>query len=245
MADEGKTFEMALKTAASLPMVRISRDDFLQRELSKYCSDEQVKCAIANNPAYAGIKLDIIDTIADNCINFETKKVSTISFVAGLPGGLAIIGAVPADMAQYLGHMLRILQKLVYLYGWDELIPEDGRLDDETTNMLVLFFGVMFGINSAVGTITKISASAAQRACKDLANKALTKTVLYPIIKKIATVLGIKMTKEIFAKGVSKIVPVVGGFVAGGITYISFKPCAERLQKHLRKLKWCDVNNYR
>ena len=114
----------------------------------------------------------------------EFNKVSAISFVSGLPGGVAMFGTVPADLAQYSGHILRILQKLIYLYGWEELIPEDGKLDDETNNMLTLFVGVMFGANGAATTITKVSAGAAQQASKKLASKALTKGMIYPIVKK-------------------------------------------------------------
>ena len=175
----------------------------------------------------------------------EFNKVSAISFVSGLPGGVAMFGTVPADLAQYSGHILRILQKLIYLYGWEELIPEDGKLDDETNNMLTLFVGVMFGANGAATTITKVSAGAAQQASKKLASKALTKGMIYPIVKKVSKAIGVKMTKEIFAKGVSKVIPIVGGVVSGGITYVTYKQMAYKLKRYLGTLKWCDVRYYK
>jgi len=52
----------------------------------------------------------------------------------------------------------------------------------------------------------------------------------------ILSAFGVKMTKDVFAKGVSKAVPVVGGVVSGGLTYATFKPMAKRLQKYLIKL---------
>lgn len=55
-------------------------------------------------------------------------------------------------------------------------------------------------------------------------------------MKKVLHFLGVNLTKQTFAKGASKIVPVVGGFVSGGITYASFKPGAERLRRYLRAL---------
>jgi len=136
--NSNNTFELALSTATSLPMVHINREKFLRKELLKYCDEKQVESAILNNPAYAGIELPIIDKIARSCINYETNKVSAISFAAGIPGGLAMIGTIPADVTQYFAHVLRILQKLVYLYGWEEILQEDGSLDDETTNMFSL-----------------------------------------------------------------------------------------------------------
>ena len=93
-------------------------------------------------------------------------------------------GTIPADITQYFAHILRILQKLIYLYGWEEILPEDGSIDDDTSNIITLFVGVMFGVNGAANPISKISASAAQKASKDIAAKALTKGTIYPIVKK-------------------------------------------------------------
>mgnify|MGYP000982287529 CR=1 FL=1 len=120
MADNN-TFELALKTASSLPVVHIDRGKFLHKELIKYFPKEQVNIAVKFNPAYAGIPLSTISKIANQCINYETNKVSSISFAAGIPGGIAMAGTIPADLTQYFGHVLRILQKLIYLYGWEEI----------------------------------------------------------------------------------------------------------------------------
>lgn len=243
--NDNNIFEQVLATASSLPMVHIDRKKFLFKELIKFCPKEQVDIAIQNNPAYAGIEISTIDKIANSCINYETNKVSSISFAAGIPGGFAMAGTIPADITQYFAHILRILQKLIYLYGWEEILPEDGSIDDDTSNIITLFVGVMFGVNGAASTITKISASAAQKASKNIAAKALTKGTLYPIVKKIAQALGVKMTKDIFARGVSKAIPIIGGIASGGLTYITYKPMAYKLKKHLETLKWCDVNYYK
>lgn len=237
-------FEMVLSSAASLPMVKIDRETFLRKELRKLYDDTIVNMAVKNCPAYAGIDTSQIDKIAKSCIAYETTKVTSLSALSGLPGGLAMIGTVPADLTQYFGHILRILQKLVYLYGWDELFGEDGKLDDETSNMLTLFVGVMFRVNGAATTISKVSASAAQKASKSIAQKALTKGTIYPMVKKLAQVLGVQMTKEIFAKGVAKAIPIIGAVGSGVLTYATYKPMAYKLKKYLEKQKWADVNYY-
>jgi len=36
---------------------------------------------------------------------------------------------------------------------------------------------------------------------------------------------GVKMTKEVFAGFFKKAIPVVGGVIGGGITFLAFKPC--------------------
>lgn len=44
-----------------------------------------------------------------------------------------------------------------------------------------------------------------------------------------------KVTKDSFAKGAAKVIPFLGAGLSGGITYLTFKPQANRLMKHLRE----------
>ena len=238
-------FEAALVEVAKLPMVRIDREQFLRKELRNHYNKEVVDLAVSYNPAYAGIKNTDIDRIAKNCILAETRRVTIISAAAGVPGGIAMIGTVSADILQYFGHIIRILQELIYLYGWQDLNLNESELDEETKNMLTLFIGIMFGVSVATKTINRIAEAAANQMAKQLPRKALTKGTIYPIVKKTSQILGGKMTKEIFANGVSKAVPVVGAIVSGGLTLFSFKPMAERLKDHLSSLEIADVDFYK
>lgn len=107
-------FEMVLRKAVQVPLVGISREQFLRRELSLRYNPDTVEKAIQYCPAYAGIPVEQISPIADACISYETNHVSMISAAAGIPGGLAMAGTIPADMIQYTAHLLRIMQKLAY-----------------------------------------------------------------------------------------------------------------------------------
>ena len=237
-------FETILRAAAELPGVRINRSEFLTDTLRPFFSKDVVSKAVAVNPAYAGIDPTRIGYLAQACISKETARVTTLSFAAGLPGGLAIFGTLPADLVQYFGHILRILQKLIYLYGWQDLFDEDGLMDDNTLTMLTLFTGVMFGVRGADKAVTQISHSAALCSVRQPSNAALTRSVLDPMVTKVAAALGVKITRDAFAKGVSKSVPLLGGLASGSLTYLTFKPMAEKLQKHLDTLKFADVTFY-
>lgn len=242
--DESK-FDMVLSAAAHLPGIRINRENFLRKELSKFFDNDIVEKAIKTNPAQAGIGQKIIEHIAKSCIKYEATKVTALSTAAGIPGGYAMAATVPADLAQFFGHVIRILQKLVYLYGWQELFNDEESYDDETSNQLTLFIGVMFGVNAAQAVIKKLSHAIAIKAEKTLVRKALTKGVIYPIVKKIAQAIGVKMTKEIFAKGVGKAVPIIGGVISGALTLATFVPMSKKLQKHLATLPTADSNYYK
>ena len=42
------------------------------------------------------------------------------------------------------------------------------------------------------------------------------------------------MTKEVFAGFFKKAIPVIGGVIGGGITFLSFKPCCDKLKASLQ-----------
>ncbi|MFS8201659.1 hypothetical protein ACLVWQ_23560 [Streptomyces sp. CWNU-52B] len=230
-------FSAVLVGAAKLPGVRINREAYLRSALARHCSEDDIRRAVAESPAAAGITVEVLDKVANDSIRFETAKVSALSAAAGIPGILALPATVPADVAQYFGHMLRIAQKLAYLYSWPDLFSDDGDdVDDATMGVLTLFFGVMFGTQSANAAVGKVAGLMAEQVAKKLPQKALTQGVIYPIVKKVAAYLGVQMTKQSFAKSVSKAIPVVGAVVSGGLTFATYLPMAKRLKKHLSSL---------
>ncbi|MEU3304665.1 hypothetical protein ABZ729_33375 [Streptomyces sp. NPDC006678] len=231
-------FSALLVGAARLPGVRIDREAYLRTALARHCSEDELRRAIGATPAAAGIPLAVLDRVANESIRYETAKVSVVSAAAGIPGFIALPATVPADVAQYVAHMLRIAQKLAYLYSWPDLFSVDNDdLDDATKGVLTLFFGVMFGTQSANAAVGKVAGMMSEQVAKKLPQKALTQGVVYPIVKKVAGYLGVEMTKQTFAKSVSKAIPLVGAAVSGGLTFATFRPMSRRLKTHLSGLE--------
>ncbi|MFD3499130.1 hypothetical protein [Streptomyces sp. NPDC058678] len=230
-------FSAVLLAAAKLPGVRINREAYLRSALARHCSEDDIRRAIEETPAAAGIPVEVLDKVANDSIRYETGKVSALSAAAGIPGIFALPATVPADMAQYFGHMLRIAQKLAYLYSWPDLFSDEGDdVDDATMGVLTLFFGVMFGTQSANAAVGKVAGLMAEQVAKKLPQKALTHGAIYPIVKKVAGYLGVRMTTQSFATTVSKAIPLIGAAVSGGLTFATFLPMAKRLKKHLASL---------
>lgn len=153
-----------------------------------------------------------------------------------MPGGFATVATIPADIAQYYGYMLRAMQKLMYLYGFPELdLEENGQMfDSATINTMTLCLGVMYGAAGANNALKAMAKGLASGVEKQLMKKALTKGTIYPIIKSISKWFGVHMTKEVFAGFFKKAIPVVGGAIGGGITFVSFKPCCDKLKENLK-----------
>ena len=219
-----------------VPGIRINRAEFLQAELQKHYPQDVIADAIEHNPAHAGIDSAVIDKIADEVIQFERVCVSGISAALGTPGGFAMAATIPADIAQYYGYMLRAAQKLMYLYGFPEIDTEEkGQVfDSETINLLIICIGVMYGAAGANNALKSMAAALGQGVKKKLMNAALTKGSLYPIVKSSASWFNVRLTKEVFSTFFEKAIPVVGGVIGGGITYLSFKPCCDKLKASLQ-----------
>ncbi|MDO4523434.1 MAG: EcsC family protein [Eubacteriales bacterium] len=226
------------------PGVKISREEFLRKELSKNYSEEVIADVISYNPAHAGISVEEIDKLADEVIKLERICVSGISTVLGAPGGAAMAVTIPADITQYYGYMLRATQKLLYLYGFPEIDAGDNgqTFDSETMNILILCMGVMYGAAGANNAIKGIAKALASGVEKQLMKKALTKGTIYPVVKSVSKWFSVKMTKEVFAGFFKKAIPVVGGVIGGGLTYATFKPCCDKLKKSLRETKLANPN---
>ena len=219
---------LALRT----PGVHVNRENFLRKELFKNYPPEVINDAVARTPALAGIPEEDIDKIADEVIKFERNCVSGISAALGMPGGAAMAATIPADIVQYYGYTLRAIQKLLYLYGFPEIDSDDEgiSLDSETINRIIVCLGVMNGVAGANNAIKALAKALSVGVEKKLLTTALTKGTLYPILKSTLRWFGVSLTKEIFAKTIKNAIPVVGGVVGGGITFISFKPCCVRLK---------------
>lgn len=218
-----------------IPGIGINREQFLRKEFFKYYPEEIINKAVETTPAQAGILKEDIDKISNEVIQFERTCVSGISAALSAPGGFTMIATIPADIVQFYGYMLRAAQKLMYLHGFPDLnVSEKGeKFDSETMNILIVCLGVMYGVSGTNKALIIISKHLGDGVSRKIANAALTKGTIYPIVKEVAKWFNISMTKTVFAGFFKKAIPVVGGAIGGGITYLTFKPCCDKLKKSL------------
>ena len=226
-----------LKAAMAIPGAKVNREDYLGSQLKSYCADAQVCEAIKTRPSVSGVDPRIIDKISDAAIKKHTMAASSISFATGLPGGWAMTATIPADVAQYYWHMIVLSQKLAYLYGWPNLFT-DGEFDEETEMRITLLIGAMMGAREANRLLSELAKRFAGEVAHRLPRQALTKTAYYPIIKQIGKWIGVKVTKQTFARGVSKVIPVAGAVISAGVTAGFMLPSAKNLKKTLKQTRY-------
>ena len=226
-------WKKVLTTAMQLPGVKVNRDSFLKKELTIYCTDIQL-AELLDKGTVGVIPIGILDKIASESISYHVKLVTASSTALGIPGGFAMLGTIPSDLAQYYYHVFALAQKLAYIYGYPDLCDENGNFTEDAAEMLTIFVGVMGGVAAANKVIQEIAEQVQKEVLRRLPRYALTKGVLYPLVKQIAKWVGINLTKKSFSRGVSKLVPIIGGVVSGGLTYVTFKPQSKKLKEQLR-----------
>jgi len=223
-----------LNMVMGLPGVKVDRDRFLSEKFAKHADAEKICSIIEQGTGKADVSVDLLDDLADEVIRNHKLLATGASAAAGLPGGFGLLATVPADLAQYYFHALQVAQKLAYLYGYPDL--ETSGKDDFLLSM-TLFIGQMNGVGAAATGIQEFSRILTDPDADDekLQRMALARGAIYPVVKQVARVLGVGITRDIFAKSLSKIIPGVGAIASGGLTLIAFSYEAERLREGLRK----------
>ncbi len=226
-----------IAAAARIPGFRVNREKFLQKQLSvaSIGHEVDVDLAIESNPIDAGVPIESLDKRADSIIRNHMVAATGASAVSGLPGGLLMAATIPADLAQFYWHSLVCAQELAYLYGWSDLFP-DGELemDEATEHRLILLLGALHGVEALNKTLSLGASQAAKGTAKYLPRTALAGSWYFPLTKKVAEQVGIKVTRQSFGRGVAKAIPVAGAVASGGITAISFRHMTNNLKEHLR-----------
>ena len=236
MANETQIWNKILATVLKMPGVKVDRETFLRKELRSYCNQSRLQMLGAVRP-YAIVSDKVIDRVASSCINRHTVLATTGSTLAGLPGGLAMAATIPGDLTQYFYHVFVLSQELAYLYGFPDFCDENGELSEMAYDLLTVFVGVMMGASVAENGVSDLAMAVAESAVTRLPRVALTKAAIYPIASQVARIVGMKLTKEGFARGVGKLIPIAGGLFSGGLTLFTFRPGANRLRRQLRAQK--------
>lgn len=232
-----QTTQTLVAKLASLSIVRVDREDFLRKTFGK---SKYIDKILADGPQSV-FTIDLLKEKADEIIKNTTRKTAAASFASGLPSNLAVAVATgSADIIQFFAFALNLAQKISYLFGEDDifkyanfgadLIRKDGTYVPEDAQVrMISYLGGMMGVNGAASLIVKTSQKAGANIGKKVAAQALTKTAWYPLLKKVCSYLGYKITKKTVESAINKTVPIFGGIISGGLTYATFKPMGTRL----------------
>jgi hypothetical protein len=221
-----------LENVMKLPGAKVNRKSFLEREFKKYSKAELIERIKDAGTGNNGVTSELMDKAAAHVISGHAFTVTAVSFVSGLPGGLAMLGTIPVDLIQYYYHLAVLAQKLAYVYGWPDLAGE-GR--EGLLYMVTVFIGMMTGVVNAEDELKALSETLGTDVLKKLSGIILAKAGILVLAKYAAGILGSKIFWSGYTRWAAKVIPLVGGLVSGGITAVTFLPLANTLKNELRK----------
>lgn len=227
---QNKRFDFTdiIVAALQLPGVKVDRTAFL-KDIFKTKPNDLIDQIVLDGPVDAGISRSELKNIGERLMTDRTMLSAGASFLAGMPGGLAAAATIPADLIQFYGIALRMAQELSYLYGEPDLWEGERISNKRVMDHLLLYIGVMLGVGGAEAALRLLSSSLAKKALQKLPRQALMKNIIYRAVKSIARALGVQMNKGIFAKGVAKLIPFIGGVISGGMTIATMRPMGQKL----------------
>lgn len=145
---------------------------------------------------------------AENFIGWQTAKTGAAGFALGLPGFAAMPLTVPADFLSAAYLQLRMVAMTGILFGWDV------RSDQFRTMAYLCLLG------SAAGEFARdLGINATTKIALGTINKRVSGTAL----RKINQTVGTKLLTNAGSTGVvnlTKVVPVLGGLVGGGVNAV-------------------------
>lgn len=218
-----------LRGVTRIKGAHVNRESFLRSELRGRDYSTKVEAALASSPEEAGVPASVLDEIANDVIDSETKRASAISFGTGIPGGFAILASVPADITQFYVHAYRIMQKLSYLYGW----PSTEKYDDEDViQQIAQFLGVMLDVKGAQSSLNGFVQTLAMPASERSSQTGIRAHVSQArTAREVFKKVGSQVARRNVARQVTKVVPIIGGVVSGGLTFVTLKSQAKRLKE--------------
>jgi hypothetical protein len=145
---------------------------------------------------------------AENFIGWQMAKAGAAGFALGLPGFAAMPITVPADFLSVAYLQLRMVAVVGLLFGWDV------RSDQFRTMAYLSLLG------SAAGELVR---DLGIKATTRVAMGTIQKKVSGAVLQKINRAVGARLVTKAGSTGVvnlTKIVPVLGGLVGGGVNVL-------------------------
>ncbi|WP_298162654.1 EcsC family protein [Acidocella sp.] len=163
------------------------------------------------------------DECAENFIGWQTAKAGAAGFVLGLPGFAAMPVTVPADFMSVAYLQLRMVAVVGLLFGWDV------RSDQFRTMAYLSLLG------SAAGELVR---DLGIKATTRIAMGTIQKKVSGAVLQKINRAVGTRLVTKAGSTGVvnlTKVVPVLGGLVGGGVNVLVTRQIGKTAVSWLRE----------
>jgi uncharacterized protein (DUF697 family) len=146
---------------------------------------------------------EFLDNLADQTISAATKMAVLEGAGFGMGGMLTVV----PDMAILSAIVMRLLQKLSLIYGFEYSTDEE---------------------------IATLWVAAASAAGVNLGRDILEKEAVERIVPRIVERIAVKMSADVAETWAGRIIPLVSGAIGGGLNYFLVRQWGRRAKRHFR-----------
>ena len=147
MSLSSKAWDRFLNILLRSDMARVNRVEWLTDVLYPFLSITELE-QLATEPPHRFLSVKVLNHIANQEIRRHTELLAIGSAGSSLTGCVGTWVGIPTELAQYSVNILLLIQKLAYLYGWDDFFTY-GAVTTETRARFTFLMGSMLGIREA------------------------------------------------------------------------------------------------
>ena len=232
-------FDKVQALAFKLPFVRVDRTAFITKTLSKTCTADEVRQAIAASPLSV-LGKEAVHKTAKRCIWRHALFTSLLSALAVTPpNDYAQWVLLPLDLIQLQLVIYIVAQKLMYLYGY-QIKDENDAISSRATIIIATVSAIMIGTHRLSQTMKSAVGATARRTVLHISARAGNRLVAIKFIQQLMKWFGIEVTKNTLTISLQFFISTLCASISGLVSFWLIYPMCNRLLKHLEEGEKCD-----
>lgn len=234
MSLSSKAWDRILNILLRSDMTRVNRVEWLTDVLYPFLSITELE-QLATEPPHRFLSVKVLNHIANQEIRRHTELLAIGSAGSSLTGCVGTWVGIPTELAQYSVNILLLIQKLAYLYGWDDFFTY-GSVTTETRARFTFLMGSMLGIREA-DELLRSACTLYQGQVSITPMRYLGKeSPIDKVIAEISKRLLILSAKGGITAWIGRKAPLIGVTLGATSSYLLVKPSLVRLKVLLRDL---------
>lgn len=226
-------WDSIMKATLLLPFAKIGRSSYLHSLLKNHLAPDDIQRALATAPTKVmGVKN--ISKLAQKEARKNVWYATLFSFITAIPTNWLMWPAIVIDLLQFQINVFLISQKLLFLYGKND-IENETQINEKANRLMLIVSTIMIGKQK----LSRVAKSAAGMVGKQIVERygtrLLSKFIVFNTLRQIAKWMGISLTKTMLVDGINMLIPIICAAISALVSYALISPMAKKLQSHLRQ----------
>lgn len=229
-----KAWDRLLDLTLRTDIARVNRVEWLTDTLYPFLSISELE-QLATEPPHRFLSVKVLNHIANQEISRHTELLAMGSAGSSLTGCLSTWVGIPTELAHYSVNLVLLIQKLAYIYGWDDFLTF-GSVTTETRARITFLMGSMLGIREADELLRNACVLHGRQVSVTPMPYTGQRSPIDHILAKISQRLLLLSAKGGATAWIARKAPLIGATLGATSSYLLIKPSLVRLKVLLRDI---------